>query len=131
MDEPREGPALVLFDAACPPCRSLAAWGAARGGPSGPRFLPWQEFAPSPAAARLLSPEQQRLPADRLRVLAGATLLEGAAAWTHLVAEHPSLSSLGWLARSLGLAAPEAAAGRLLMRSGDLVRRLCLRCPRR
>ena len=111
----------VLFDDDCPPCRSLAAWGAARAGDSGLRFRSWQDFAAAEGDAR---------PADRLRVLADGAMLEGEAAWEHLVARHPSFQQLTWMARRIGLARPEAETGKALMRTGAIVRRLCLRCPR-
>ena len=122
---------IVLFDGDCPPCRALADWAArAAVGAAGPlTFAPWQEFASSPGATALTQ-EQRRLPADSLRVLTGTDLLEGEAAWAHLVAAHPSFKQFNWMARRLGLASPEAPAGRVLMKAGAIVRSLCRRCSR-
>lgn len=120
--------AVVLFDAECPPCRTLAVWAQARAAGSSLVFQAWQDFASTPAAADVLTSEQRALPADTLRVLTGATLLEGPAAWEHLVEQHPTFQQLSWMARNLGLSHPEGSTGRALMQAGRIVRRLCRRC---
>ncbi len=122
--------AVVLFDADCPACRTLAVWAEARAGEGPLTFQSWQDFAGTATAAAILTPEQRGRPADKLRVLTSAALLEGPAAWEHLVSLHPSLAQITWMARTLGLARPEAKAGRVLEQAGRIVRRLCLRCPR-
>jgi hypothetical protein len=118
------GPAEVLYDAACAPCRQLAELAARRaGGALG--FASWQEFRGSEAARGL--PESVRAAeADELRVWTGGELVAGRAAWALLVERHPDLAGLAWLARRLGLAS--STPGAALESAGALLRRLCRRC---
>lgn len=121
----------VLYDADCPPCCLFAQFATkSLGGQI--NFLPWQSLqtaAPGALPAHLAAIDSgTRLkPADRLRALVDGDLLEGEAAWTALVERYTQLTSLGWLAEKMGLT---RQAARALDRSGDLLRRLCRRCPK-
>ncbi len=114
-------PDTVLYDRDCPLCRSLAEFASGRAG-EGLRFLAWQEFQASGEAEAL---EAQSFPADRLRVLTGGKLLEGEGAWGYLLASYEDLAALNWLAAKLGLSRTTA---RVMDRSGDFLRKLCLKC---
>ena len=109
---------LVLFDADCPLCRSLAELAGRRTG-GALRFAPWQE------ARAMLGAEEQTRPADKLRVLTGGRLLEGEGAWTFLLEHYEGLAGLGWLAGKLGIAKETA---RVMAGSAGLLRRMCRRC---
>jgi len=119
-------PDLVLFDADCGFCRSLAEL-AARRAAGALSFISWQEFQVSDAARQGLPPEQLARPADRLRVYAEGALVEGESAWAFLLERHRDLAGLDWLAARLGLTRETA---KVLNRSGELLRRLCSRCRR-
>ena len=112
---------VVLFDAECPPCSTLAALLARRAG-SGLEFRAWQEFAPEHPG---LSAAERAAPADTLRLWTGHELLSGDAAWERLVAFHPDMAALDWMAAELGLRKPLA---RGLSKAGGLLRRLCPSC---
>lgn len=121
-------PALVLFDEDCALCRQLAAHAGRRAAP-GTSFRGWQSFASSAEGRHRLPEASRSLPATELRVLCDeGGLLEGVDAWAYLVAQHPDLRGLDWLARRLGLVREAAAA---LRGAGSLLRSLCPRCPRR
>jgi len=114
---------IILYDAACPMCRTLAAFVTKRSGLS---TASWQDFRVSePGRSRL--PEALRdAPPDRLRVLTGESLLEGEDAWSYLISNWQDLSHLDWLASRTGLRQPVV---RSVARAGHLLKRLCLRCP--
>lgn len=114
----------VLFDEACPLCQSLAALAARRAGPE-LAFASWQRFRSTTVAQAALGPACLDLPADTLRVFTGQTLYEGEDAWAYLLAKHPDLHALNWLADRLNLARGTA---RGLNGVGHLVRRFCRRC---
>lgn len=117
---------IVLFDAACPLCQTLAAH-AQRRAATDLRFASWQDFQLAAEGAQLLPAGTQTLSADRLRVLDGQTLLEGEAAWSFLIANYRDLSALNWLAAKIGLQ-PQLA--RAAATTGFWARRLCRSCPR-
>jgi hypothetical protein len=120
--------ALVLFDEDCALCRQLAAQAGRRTAP-GTAFRGWQSFTSSVESRERLPEASRGLPASELRVLCDdGGLLEGVDAWAYLVAQHPDLRGLDWLARRLGLVREAAAA---LRGAGALLRALCPRCPRR
>ena len=111
----------VLYDQECPLCVSLAHF-MARDEISEISFFSWQEFARDhPEFALPPHPEQ-------LAVWDGIEMRVGEAAWSWLLHHHPKLQGLRWLAVKLGLA-PLAAT--LFEKSGQGLRRLCLRCPNR
>lgn len=116
----------LLFDADCPLCRNLAELSVRRVGPA-LHAVSWQTFCLSADAVAQLPAATRDRPADQLRVWTGQELVEGEGAWAFLLAQHPDLSALQWLAARLGLS---AEVGRALMRSGALLRRLCRRCGR-
>lgn len=119
------GAGTVLFDADCPLCRSLAEL-AGRRSAGAIAFRSWQDFQASSVASPEVTAEELAKPATSLKVLVGATLLEGEHAWGYLLETHPDLGGLSWMAERLGLA---KATARVMARSGDLLRRLCGRCP--
>lgn len=125
METTDPGASTVLFDADCALCRSLAEL-AGRRANGAVAFRSWQDFQVSSEARERLDEDELAKPADKLRVLVGATMLEGERAWAHLLATHPDLGGLSWLAERLGL---EHGASRTLAKTGDLLRRLCWRCP--
>lgn len=111
--------AVVLYDAECPLCRSLATFAARIPRPE-LTFAAWQDFR------RSFPPAIAALPADRLRVFRDGTLLEQEEAWAYLLERHPDLSALNWLAEKLGAV---RATGKALDKAGAIARRLCFRCP--
>lgn len=121
--EPRLAPPRlrVIYDDNCALCRSLAAFGRQRAG-SSLTFVSWTEFRASPEAQWF-----RDLPADPESVLLwdGLQLAAGPEAWETLLAYHPDLRPLGWLAERLGLARPVA---RVLNVSSTLLRRFCSGC---
>lgn len=114
---------VVLYDAACPLCRTLAAFVTRR---SGLTTVAWQDFRLSDRGRSTLPEGLRDAPADRLRVLTGDSLLEGEDAWSYLIANWQDLSHLDWLASRTGLRQPVV---RSVARAGHLLKRLCLRCP--
>ena len=123
----QQTPPIVLFDAGCKLCISLADH-ARRRADGGLRFESWQDFQRAAEGDARLPIGSKTLPADRLRVLDGAALLEGEAAWAFLLANYRDLGSLNWLAAKVGLH-PQLA--RVAASTGDWARRLCRRCSRR
>ena len=114
---------IILFDETCKPCKTLAELAARRAGP-GLSFVSWQIFRVTEAAQGL--PEVLlKKSADQLRVWTGSALIEGDEAWRFLLASHPDLAALNWLAVKLGLSQGTARA---MQRSGGLLRRLCRKC---
>lgn len=115
----------VLYDAECPLCLRLAQYTQRHTGPN-VSCQSWQEFRRLPIAN-----DQYGISADTpvsdLRLLVDGTLTEGDDAWQVLLALHPTLSSLSWLARKLGL---EQQTARSLNRTGHLLRSLCPSCMR-
>lgn len=118
---------IVLFDSDCPPCVQLARWAEKRAA-GNLTFAAWDDFRGSAEGAARLEKNVRLQAADRLRVLTDSALLEGDAAWRYLVAAHPSLKSLDWLAAKLGLS---PLAAKALRTAGEVVRRFCASCPRR
>lgn len=118
---------IVFFDENCPLCRQLAAFVQRRALP-GMRFCGWQSVAQNAEGREQMPDINWTLPANELRVWYPGGLLEGTAAWAFLIAQHPDLSALDWLARRLGLV---NEAAQLLRGAAGLLRALCPRCPRR
>lgn len=117
-------PSTVLFDDACPLCQTLASLAARRAGPA-LRFDSWQSFAVSPEAQAVLADDVLARPADRLRVFTDGRLIEGDAAWAHLLTAHRDLDGLNWLAARIGM---QGATIKAFAGTGALLRRLCRRC---
>jgi len=105
---------VVYFDRDCTLCRELAQLMARRAG-DGLAFKAWQDERPGE-------------PAAVLRVKAATGMLEGDEAWAFVVERHPDLAGLTWMARKLGLAAPERAVGKAVGVGLGLLRKLCWRC---
>jgi len=118
---------IVLFDADCKLCISLADH-ARRRADGGLRFESWQDFHLAAEGDARLPSASKTMPADRLRVLDGATLLEGEAAWSFLLANYRDLGGLNWLAAKVGLH-PQLA--RVAASTGEWARRWCRRCSGR
>jgi predicted DCC family thiol-disulfide oxidoreductase YuxK len=116
---------IVLFDADCPLCRSLAEL-ASRRSRGKLAFQSWQEFRSTRQASEI-GQDIASFPADVLRVWDGVRLIEGEAAWHFLIERYQDLKPLGWLAAKLGL---ERRAAQLMESGGRVLRRLCWRCPR-
>jgi hypothetical protein len=114
----------VLFDAACPPCRTLATLAARRAGPS-LTFCSWQEFRDSDEARARFAGDVLARPADVLRVVADGALIEGESAWAFLLERYRDLAGLGWMAEKLGVT---RGAAQSLSRAGRMLRRFCRRC---
>ena len=129
----------LLFDGACPLCKSLAELVAARA-PGKVLIQSWQECPHTfshtmnssgretgeqgePSA---LSPLKQQRP-NSIGVLTNNQLYTGADAWEILLEELPDLRFLNWLAIKLGISRQVAKS---LALGGHAARRLCLRCPR-
>ena len=112
---------------ACDLCASLAAHVAERSAASCACAL-GRTFRAQPKLLTLLGPEAVSAPADRLRVLHGARLHEGEAAWLYLLERDRDLRGLNWLAAKVGLTRQAAQA---LGSSAALLRRLCRRCGHR
>lgn len=117
-------PGLVLFDEDCPPCRLLAELAGRRAGKAA-RFLSWQAAQKNPTVAGDLPTDLLGSAADKLRVWADGAMLESEDAWAWLLAQHPDLAALGWLADKLGLRRQSAT---VFDRTGQMLRRLCPRC---
>lgn len=120
---------LVLYDAACPLCRSLADFMQRKLVTTAVSFQAWQDFnkAPDPAcpAAEL---EREKQQPEQLRVWTGTQLLAGTQAWLALVHAHPHLQGLNWLAAKLHLT-PQL--GQSLQWAGSSLRRFCRACKSR
>jgi predicted DCC family thiol-disulfide oxidoreductase YuxK len=107
---------LILFDADCVLCRSLAELASKRAGP-GLRFVAWQDYTQRASLGDGV--------ADRLRARIDGELVEGEAAWAALIARHRDLAGLDWLAGKLGLTKQTARAA---SRAGGLLRKICRSC---
>ena len=105
--------ATVLYDAECSLCKMLAE-------------LCMKKAGDLNYLAQVPSFETRGEPMLQIRLDSGS-ILSGPEAWGWLLANHPQLASLGWLAEKLGIARQTAT---LLGRSGKLLRRLCFSCGR-
>lgn len=108
-------PAVVRYDAACSLCITLANF-------MGKRVSPEQiVFVASDHA----SPE--KLEVDVPTKDGFAEPLAGERAWHWLLEHHPMLAEIGWAAQKLGIT---GLTSRSMMRSAEVLRRLCFRCRR-
>ena len=114
---------IILYDAACPVCRTLASLVTRR---SGLATEAWQDFQQSEVGRSRLTGALLEAPADRLRVLTESSLLEGEDAWSYLISNWRDLSALDWLAARAGLRQPVVST---VSKAGHFLRRLCRRCP--
>lgn len=119
--------ALVLFDAECPLCVSLAHWSRDRTGEV-LIFRSWQSYCADPQSPMGFSPLCQGSHPEQLVLIKGIQVRTGAEAWGDLLKIHPSLRELGWLARQLGF--ESEAAAYLGRAAGWLRSSLCRACPK-
>lgn len=108
--------AVVFYDENCPLCQDLA------------------QLMGKLASAKVLRFEPagiegvQSLTVEVTDASGHITGLVGPDAWKWLLAHHPALAPLQWLAAKLGLTDPAANA---VMNGADLLRRFCRRCSPR
>jgi hypothetical protein len=107
---------VIYYDEDCTLCKSLALFVEKR--TKAFTVQSWQEAS------------QEAGPVEQLRIrLENGELLEGVAAWTHLVEHYEGLRSLQWMFDRLGV--PAATTGHILSQTGQMARRLCGGCGRR
>lgn len=112
LPPPRLG-AVVRYDSRCALCSMLADFSQRKmQGVEGVIFAPSQEQ----------NPDQLHV---ELQVEGVKTTLAGPQAWSWLLAQHPSLRELQWIASKIGLT---AQAGRVLHYGTGWLRKFCLRC---
>ena len=112
---------VVLYDHECGLCRSLAALMQRRCVQLA--FHSWQDYR-GRLSGKVPAAGEEACAA--LQVWDGERLHLGPEAWQRLLAQHPDLAGLSWLAAKLGLTAQVA---RSLDALGTTARWLCRSCP--
>ncbi|MCX6127308.1 MAG: hypothetical protein NTV34_21515 [Proteobacteria bacterium] len=107
------GPAKVLFDPECSVCRNFAHFIGKLTPPDQIIFAPSSDTNPKELVVTFKDNE------------GSDDWLSGISAWEWLLAHHPTLSGLGWMAEKLFIKRPAAVA---LSSGAQLLRRLCGRC---
>jgi predicted DCC family thiol-disulfide oxidoreductase YuxK len=121
--------ATVLYDDACPLCRTLAEM-VGRRAEGRLCFESWQTFSSRSFEGRALASEPLDLAnsqPDRIHILVDGQMYAGVAAWEYIVNLHPDFVGLTWLAQRLGLTREIA---HVVQSTAALLKRFCFRCPK-
>ncbi len=109
---------IIVYDGECDLCTTLAKF-MQRHAPN----LVFQTFTDFQATKQSIDPMLK----SSLGVYREGSYLHGTEAWQWMLAEHPDLQGLNWLAGKLGLTKTVSRSLEIL---GHTARRLCLSCRR-
>ena len=121
--------ATVLYDEACPLCRTLAEM-VGRRAEGKLHFESWQTFSSRGSEGLELASDPSQISKshpDRIHILVDGQMYAGAAAWEYIVSLHPDFVGLTWMAQRLGLTREIA---HVVQSTAALLKRFCFRCPK-
>ena len=110
----RSQAAIVRYDGACSLCKTLAEFMGRKVPPESMIFLPSEKETPEKLEVEIWDDGQK-------------VTLAGEYAWDWILAHHPYLDEIHWIAEKMGI---HTQTSRYMMQGAELLRRFCFRCRR-